>query len=503
MPKRPNASCVTGRCDQDLNRGMRNPSKPPSSPHKLGVFALSMINVAAIATLRDLPAMAEYGLSSIAYCLFVAVVFMIPISLVSAELATGFPQAGGVYNWVRHAFGTKWGFVAVWLQWIQNVVWYPVVLSFAASTLAYAVSPELARNRYYIVAVVLAAYWTSTLVNFRGLKASSRISALGVLAGTLLPAVVLIGFGAVWWAEGTPRSDGTRPAFSLSALLPDLSHPSQMVLPLSMLLTSFVGMEMSASHAQEVRNPQRDYPRAILIATVVILALAIIGTLALIVVVPPEAINAETGVMETIHLLEQYFAVPGMVRAAAVLIAFGLFGQVTTWVPGPSKGLLAVGQEGLLPRFFQHTNRNSVQTHILLVQAGIVTLLTLVFMMIPSVETAYTLLMAATAQLYLLMYILMFAAAIRLRYSQPDTPRAYRVPGGNVGMWCVAGTAIAGALFAIVVFYAPQAGVSVMLWVGLLLGALVVMGVPPLIIYAIRKPAWIQCTNFVNRNQKG
>ncbi|QDU74564.1 Glutamate/gamma-aminobutyrate antiporter [Bremerella volcania] len=447
---------------------MPDPSRAPRTPHKLGVFALSMLNVAAIATLRDLPAMAEYGLSSITYCLFVAAVFMIPISLVSAELATGFPQAGGVHNWVRQAFGPRWGFVAIWLQWIQNVVWYPVVLSFAASTLAYALHPELAQNCLYIVAVVLAAYWTSTLVNFRGLKASSLISTLGVIVGTLLPAIVLIGFGAVWWLKALPRSDGTQLVLSAHSLLPDVSHPSRMVLALSMLLTSFVGMEMPASHAQEVRNPQRDYPRAILIATVVILGLAIVGTTALIIVIPPAGIDAETGVMRMVQIVQQQHDLPGLVHLAAVLIAFGLFGQVTTWVPGPSKGLLAVGRHGFLPRFFQQTNRSGMQTHILLVQAAIVTVLSLVFMVIPSVETAYTLLMAATAQIYLLMYIMMFAAAIRLRYSQPDTPRAYRVPGGNSGMWCVAGTAIAGAVFTICVFYAPQAGVSAIVWMGLL-----------------------------------
>ena len=86
----------------------------------LSVFTLTMINVAAIATLRDLPAMAVYGLSSIFYCVVVAVVFMIPISLVSAELATGWPQRGGIYVWARQAFGMPWGFVAIWLQWIQT-----------------------------------------------------------------------------------------------------------------------------------------------------------------------------------------------------------------------------------------------------------------------------------------------------------------------------------------------------------------------------------------------
>ena len=451
----------------------------------LSVFTLTMINVAAIATLRDLPAMAVYGLSSIFYCVVVAVVFMIPISLVSAELATGWPQRGGVYVWARQAFGMPWGFVAIWLQWIQNVVWYPMVLTFAAATLAYLIDPKLAVNPYYTVAMVLALYWAATLINLRGMKASGRISTVGVIVGTLAPGVFIILVGMYWLGSGKP----TELRFSASEFVPNVTHLRTVVLALGALLTSFVGMEMSASHAEEVDNPERNFPRAILFSTVIILALAIAGTIALAAIVPPEQIDPLHGFMQAVEKIEATFHLDGLVRLLAVIVTFGLFAQVTTWIPGPSKGLLAVGRHGYLPRFFHRVNKNGVQVHILLVQGGVVSLVALLPLFM-KMNDAYVLLMSLAAELYLVMYIMMFAAAIRLRYSRPEVHRAYRVPGPNVVMWFVCVMAICGALFSIGAFYAPPKDANPWIHVGVLLGGLLILGGAPIVIHRFHKPSW-------------
>ena len=451
----------------------------------LSVFTLTMINVAAIATLRDLPAMAVYGLSSVFYCVVVALVFMIPISLVSAELATGWPQRGGIYVWARQAFGMPWGFVAIWLQWIQNVVWYPMVLTFAAATLAYLIDPKLASNPYYTVPMVLALYWAATLINFRGMKASGKISAIGVIVGTLAPGVLLILVGIYWLSSGEP----TTIRFSASALLPNVSHLSTVVLALGALLTSFVGMEMSASHAEEVKNPKRDFPRAILFSTIIILALAIIGTIALAAIVPPGQVNPLNGFMQAVEKIEATFHLDGLVRVLAIIVTFGLFAQVTTWIPGPSKGLLAVGRHGYLPRFFHRINKNGVQVHILLVQGCIVSLVALLPLFVKMTD-AYVLLMSMAAELYLTMYIMMFIAAIRLRYTQPDVQRAYRVPGPNIVMWIVCLTAIGGALFSIGAFYAPPKDADPWIHIGVLLGGWVILGGAPIVIHRFQRPSW-------------
>ena len=171
----------------------------------LSVFLLAMMNVAVIMSLRGLPLMAEEGLSLLFYLAFSAIVFLIPSSLISAELATGWPEGGGVYSWVKEAFGDHVGFTAIWLQWIQNVIWYPTILAFAAGAISYLfLDPTLAENKLFNVAVILVVYWGATWINFKGVVASGWLSSLGVICGTIFPGVLIITLGLIWILMGKP-----------------------------------------------------------------------------------------------------------------------------------------------------------------------------------------------------------------------------------------------------------------------------------------------------------
>ena len=242
--------------------------KPVQNKRVLGVFVLAMINVCIIASLRSLPLMAEEGFSLVFFFVVAALMFLIPSALVSAELATGWPERGGVYLWVKEAFGERWGFLAIWLQWIQNVIWYPTVLSFAGATLAYMINPDLASNKVYMISVILIIYWGATLASFRGMSTAGWLSTVGVISGTLIPGAAIIILGLIWF------SSGNTPQISLTAkdLFPDMGSIRNIVF-LAGVLLAYAGMEVSAVHAQEVKNPKRDYPRAILLATFIILTI--------------------------------------------------------------------------------------------------------------------------------------------------------------------------------------------------------------------------------------
>ena len=152
----------------------------------ISVMAFAIMNVTTIVSLRGMPSQAEYGLTSIFYYLFAAIVFLIPVSLVAAELASTFPKKGGVFRWVGEAFGPRWGFAAIYYQWQAVVIWFPTVLIFAGVSLAYIWWPEsfdarLASNKLYMIVVLLAVYWVATLNTFRGMKSSSKLSTLGGL----------------------------------------------------------------------------------------------------------------------------------------------------------------------------------------------------------------------------------------------------------------------------------------------------------------------------------
>ena len=460
----------------------------------MGVFTLAMINVSAIVSLRGLPAESTYGLSSAFYYIFAAIFFLIPVSLVAAELTTGWPQKGGVFRWVGEAFGPRWGFLAIWLQWIESTIWFPTVLTFAAVSLAFIGTDQrwdaaLAANAEYVLLIVLLVYWGATLLNMRGMGLSGTITKWGTLFGTVIPAAVLIVLGMAYWALGNPIDISMNPG----SFFPDLSNFNNLVLAASIFLF-YAGMEMSAVHVNDVQNPRRNFPLAIGLASVITVCIFVFGTLAIGFIIPKGQINLVQSLLVAFDKLFAWCGMPWLGSVIAVCLAFGVLAQVVAWVGGPSKGLLQVGCAGYLPRFMQHTNKQGVQVGILLIQGGVVTLLSILFVLLPSVQTAYQMISQLTIILYLIMYMLMFAAAIRLRHAEPGTPRSFRIPGGKyLGMWVVAGVGLIGSILAFVFSFIPPGQIAVgspAVYVLLLvLGTVVFAGIP-FIIYAVRKPAW-------------
>ena len=175
------------------------------------MMAFAIMNVTTIVSLRGLPAQAEYGLTSIFYYVFAAVVFLIPTSFVAAELASAYPKQGGVFRWVAEAFGAKWGFAAIYYQWQAVVIWFPTVLIFASAALAYIWWPQsfdeaLSNNRLYTIVVLLAVYWAVTLFSFRGVESSSKLSSLGGLFGTIIPGGFSSFLASSMWPWASPST---------------------------------------------------------------------------------------------------------------------------------------------------------------------------------------------------------------------------------------------------------------------------------------------------------
>ncbi|NGX38658.1 MAG: hypothetical protein K1000chlam2_01834, partial [Chlamydiae bacterium] len=457
-------------------------------PKVLSVFTLAMINVAALGSVKNWPFTAEYGFASLFYFILAALVFFFPISLVSAELATGWPKKGGVYLWVKEAFGPKWGFLAVWLQWVENVVWYPTVLSFTAATIAYIFNPELSSNIAYTVIVVLVLFWGASIVNLFGMKTSGWISNLGGICGTLIPAAVIIILGLVWFFEGAPLQI----SFSWDSLIPDFSLNTMVFFTGVML--AFAGMEMSAVHALDVKNPKRDYPRAILLSAILILGLSILGVLSIAIVVPQKDISLTAGTMQAFSIFLGKYNLKGFIPIIAALMAIGLFGSVSTWIIGPTKGLLAAGQQGHLPPLFHRTNKKQAPYALLIAQGVIATILSLMFLLMPTVSSGFWILTVLVAQLYLFMYILVFAAALRLRYTKPHIKRPYTVPGGLFGMWIICSAGILSSIFALLIGYFPPSQIDIgntVFYTGFLIGGSLIGLVSPFLILLFKKKSWI------------
>lgn len=462
---------------------------------KLGVFTLAIMNVTAVVSLRGLPAEAEYGISSAFYYLFAALVFLIPTSLVAAELAAMFKdKQGGVFRWVGEAFGKKWGFLAIWLQWIESTIWYPTVLTFGAVAIAFIGMDHthdmtLASNKIYSLVVVLLIYWTATFISLKGMGWVAKVAKVGGLVGTIIPAALLVVLGIVYLATG-----GVSQMDFHGNFFPDLTNINNLVLASGIFLF-YAGMEMSGIHVTDMENPAKNYPKAIFIGAAITVLIFVLGTFALGVIIPQKDINLTQSLLIGFDKYFAYLKASWLSPVIAVALAFGVLASVLTWVSGPSKGIFAVGKAGYLPPFFQKANENGVQRNILYVQGAIVTVLGLLFVVMPSVQSFYQILSQLTVVLYLIMYLIMFAAAIRLRYNMKDEPRPYRIgKKGNLMMWIISGVGFCGSLLAFVLSFIPPAQIATgsnTVWYSVLaLGCVVVVGAP-LIIYANRKESWV------------
>lgn len=461
---------------------------------KLGVFTLAIMNVTAVVSLRGLPAEATYGLSSAFYYLFAAVVFLIPTSLVAAELAAMFQdKQGGVFRWVGEAYGKRFGFLAIFLQWVESTIWYPTVLTFGAVSIAFIGMDHsedllLSSNKFYTLAVVLIIYWAATFISLKGMGWVGKVAKVGGLVGTIVPAVLLILLAVIYLSTGGHSNMDFHGNF-----IPDLSKFDNLVLASSIFLF-YAGMEMSGIHVKDVENPSKNYPKAVFVGALITVLIFVLGTFSLGVIIPKDDINLTQSLLVGFDNYFQYLKMSWLSPIIALALAFGVLAGVLTWVAGPSKGIFIVGKAGYLPPFFQKTNSIGVQKNILYVQGAIVTLLSLLFVVMPSVQSFYQILSQLTVLLYLIMYLLMFSAAIVLRYKMKSTDRPFRIgKSGNGLIWIIAGVGFLGSLLAFVLSFIPPGQINTgsnTVWFSvLIIGALVVVMIP-FIIFANRKKSW-------------
>lgn len=459
-----------------------------STVKKISVFSLAMISVGAVLSVRNFPTMAVYGWSSIGWYILGTFLFLIPLTLASAELATGWTKGGGVYQWVKEAFGKKSGFIAIFCEWSNNIVWFPTVLSFIAGTFAYVFNSDLANNGLYMFSVMMIAFWGATFVAWLGPKVTARFNNTGVLLGSILPSILLILFGVIYVAQGQPLQI---PAFTLPAIVPDINISTLPFVATIVLL--FAGMEMAGFHALSVKDPKRDFPRAMLIAAVVIVAASVLGTLALAWVIPVGELNLAAGIMQAFDAFLNAFGLSAWVPFVAFLVSLGGLALLINWLVGPAIGLGVTSADGLMPPATRQLNKEGVPTGMLIIQGILASAVSLLYVFSPSVNQAYWVLSALTVMLLCIVYMFIFAAVIKLRISQPDTPRAFKIPGGLLGVWIICGVGFLSSAFTFAIGCLPAAATQLSLlgYVTVMLIGTALLALPPLVFMRFRKASWV------------
>ena len=450
------------------------------------MFAFVMLNVATVMSLKGIPLLAATGATMVFYLLFSTVFFLVPCALVAAELSTSWSKPGGVYLWVKSALGTRFGVIAVWLQWIQNIIWVPTALAFAADSFAYSLNaPDLAKSGTYTALMIMSVYWIAILITLRGLKLSSTITTIGVIIGTILPGVLVIVLGTEWLITGSPGNI----VINIDTVFPDLSHFSNISFMAGIVLL-FAGMEVNAVHINDLENPTSQYPKAILLSVVIIVAIFSLGAASLALILPKDDISLTAGIMQAFHFVLAQYNLLWLVEILGAFIAFGVVAAIIAWICGPSRGLLVAAENGEIPQFLAYKNKNDVQSNILIMQGIIVTVLASLHLLIKNIDEVYFLLTVMAVTLYLLMYFLMFISALKLRYTMPDIQRKYKVPGGIAGIWLVCVVGILSVVFALVCGFFPpeQLGIgSPELYLGIIITGVVVFVLIPIFMTSPKK----------------
>jgi amino acid transporter len=446
--------------------------------------ALALMTTSSVASLRPSPTMAVYGLACVFLYLLPALVFLLPTSLVSAELASGWE--GGVYNWVSLGLSKPLGFLAVWCQFAMTIFYYPSLLGYVASTLAYVFNPDLASSGLWTAIVIMVCYWAGVYVSSQGTKGVAGLASAGLIIGTLIPGAILVVLGIAFLANGHPSAA----PMDASHLLPAWAGLSSLVLIVNNFL-SYSGMEMNAVHVGSLRNPRKEFPRSMFLAMGLVLVIFILPALAISWVVPSEQLSLTAGVMQAFDAVFAQFGWQWLTPVIGIMLVAASLGGMLTWLAGPSKGLLLISrQEGYLPPFLQRLNKNGIQQNILVAQGLVTTVIALLYAFIPDVSSAYWIFSVITTQVYLIMYLLMFVAAVRLRRKHPNHPRGYRAPM----LVALCGVGFTASLAALLIGFIPPSQFgsgNVGVYIAVVAGGALGLGLlVPFLFYRLRKPSW-------------
>jgi glutamate:GABA antiporter len=404
-----------------------------SSTRKIGVLSLVMITVGSVDSIRNLPASAKLGSHLVFFYMLGMLLFFIPSAFVAAELSSSDSQRAGIFDWVKHAFGSLTGLLAVWFQWTENLFWYPLILSLIVESVLSYFAPHWVGNnlseRVIIAVSIIAIFWLITWVNLRGIKSSTTFATLCTLLGLILPFLFIMIMGFFWYYSSAPHHI----SLHWNNLIPRWNDPGWSSLTVIML--SLMGIEIATVHSSYVEKPGRVYPLALTISAVVLITTLIGGSLALALIIPANKADPFTSIVLFFRMVCEHYHMAFLVPYLVGSVVLGLIGSVNNWVIAPSSGLRHAARQGCLPPIFMKTNANDSPAFMLILQAGIVSLISFSFVFIHSPRMTFHLLTAIASQQYAFMYILMFAAVIKQRYQREKKAEEYRIPGGLPVVW--------------------------------------------------------------------
>ncbi|MPQ43793.1 tyrosine-tyramine antiporter [Clostridium tarantellae] len=455
---------------------------------KITLFQLIAISIAFYGSIRNVPTVASAGWEAIFFMIGAGVLFAIPISLIAAELATGWPEEGGPQVWVNVAMGEKWAFVTAWLLWIQMMVGTQMGAAAFGSVLSYAIGkPELAHNNLYIFIIIIVTYWTVTFLNFKG-KVGKWVNTLGSIVGICIPFLILSLLGIWYFIKHGNINLGP---LNFNTAIPNITELSKLSF-FAGICFIFAGLEIASVQANNIDNPKKNYPKAVFISVGAMVIFNLIAGLTEANAIPDGKIQL-ANITQPFQVYFNELGIPWMTNVIGIMICIGLFAQMSAWVLGPSEAMIKVAEEGNLPTIFQKRNKDGIPITFVLIQAIAISLLASLFIIVPQINTGYFMVLILTTILYSVVYLFIILAVVILRYKKPEVKRAFNIPGGKIGMWITSTLAFIGVILIIIVSLIPSNDVPKSAhfeYVLFQILATLICIVTPIIIFKFKKPSW-------------
>ena len=436
------------------------PAPDPKSQLRktMGFWDVLLFNIATVLGPRWIAAAGHNGTSSISLWVLAAVFFFVPGALVINELSSRFPQEGGLYAWSREAFGPFHGFVAGWTYWIYTFFYFPGLLLASASMAAYIMGGRgsvLAQDRTFQLTVSLGILLVAVVLNIIGLNIGKWLQNAGGV-GTYVPLLMLVGIAAVLYLH-----HGSATHFTVANMMPTWNWDT--VNFWSQIAFAFTGLELVSAMSEEVRDPRRTLPRAVFGAGALIALMYIVGTFAILSLLPAADLDPQSGVFHAITVGAVALKLGFLGVLAAILVTFGNAGGVGSTVAGIARVPFVVGVDRYLPAAFGKIHPKWKTPWVsILVQAGISAAILLGSQINETTQGAYQKLIDAGIILYFVPFLYMFAAVIKLahRKDRNENPHAVLVPGGIPGVYVCGGLGFAVVLGGIALSLFPPGGTA-------------------------------------------
>ncbi len=423
---------------------------------KLSLFSFFAMTASLFITVYEYPTFAESGKTLIFLSLVCGLFWFLPVALCAAEIGTveAF-DGGGIFGWVGKTLGEKFGFAAIFFQWFQITVGFVTMSYFIIGALSYALKcPEMNDNKLIKFLVVVLIFWLLTFLQFKGTNTTSQIAKAGFVIGIIIPVTVLLIFTIKYVMSGHTITH----SFMDKSFFPNKQTFSSLVT----FILAYVGVEASAAHIKSLDNPQKNYPLMMIYLVITGIVLSTIGGTTVSMVVPAKDLSLNSGVIQAFEtlILKGNPHLSWLVEILAIMLAFGVLAQVSSWIVSPTEGLRYVADQGLIPKSCQKINKNGVPTSLLIIQGVIVTIWAAVLTFggggnAVSFLTAISL----TVVIYLCGYLLFFIGYFVLIFkkSNQQLKRAYEVPGGRKVKALLASLGMVMSLLALVSsFIAPS-----------------------------------------------